>query len=135
MHSEKEIDAILKEFHSAVFGLIKICKKMEPNNGDIDRLHRAISLARDVEPLVVINTTKDKIWAYREEIISENIDFFLNVKISDVVDMNDRDQSIDVLINLIKNKLKHMSKAEMKKIWELSQTMLKCVVKYMKITA
>jgi hypothetical protein len=73
-----EINVIITEFHSVIFKVFKICQKIEPNNIELEWLRKQISLARDIDPLLIINKCSNKIWAHREQIINEDESFFLN---------------------------------------------------------
>ncbi len=129
-----EVNEIITEFHSTVFNVLKICKKIEPENADLDWLCKTLSLARDIDPLLIINRSKDKIWTYREEIISENEDFFLKNKFSQFIKNDQNKNFMYSFIGLIKSKIKELSPAEKKLLWQLTKNLLVCVTKYKKVT-
>jgi hypothetical protein len=128
----KEADKIIKEFNTSVFDLIKICRKLEPSNIDLEWIHKQLLLAREMDPLLLINGCKDKLWLYREQIINEDSDFFLkqNFSTDKAGDSKDFMQS---MIKLVKNKFQELSNSEKKVIWNLTKKMLTCVIKYKKI--
>jgi hypothetical protein len=128
----KEISNILMEFHSTVFKILKICRKLEPNNVDLEWLHNKLSLARDIDPLLIINRAKDKMWFYRNQIIENDMDFFLNNKFSEFVKNDENKTFMYTLIGLIKTKISQMSDPEIEHLWKLSKIMLKCVIHYKK---
>ena len=129
----KDVSDVIDEFHSTVFKIIKICKKIEPNNIDIEWLQNKLSLARDIDPLLIINKAKDKLWFYREEIITQNLDFFIANNFSQFVKNDSNKTFLYTLINLIKKRFFERSEDEKKMIWALMKSMLVCVIKYKKL--
>jgi hypothetical protein len=129
-----EINKIITEFHSTIFRILKICKKIEPNNIELESLHNKLSLVRDIDPLLIITRCKDKVWMYREYILNENEDFFLNNKFSEFVKEDENKSFMYSLINLIKMRYKEMSSSEKKIIWQLIKDLLKSITAYKKVT-
>jgi hypothetical protein len=129
----KEVSDVVDEFHSVVFKILKICKKIEPNNIDIEWLQNKLSLARDVDPLMIINRSKDKIWYYRQQILNEDGDFFLNNTFAPFI-KNDKNKTfMYTLLNLIKKRFAERSNEEKKMLWGLGKSMLASVIKYKKL--
>lgn len=127
-----EVNEIITEFHSAVFKVLKICKKIDPDNADLEWLSKTLSLAREIDPLLIINRSKDKIWTYREEIINENEDFFLKNKFSQFIKNDHNKNFMYSFIGLIKSKIKELSGSEKKLLWDLTKQLLVAVTKYKK---
>lgn len=134
--SATEINEITSEFHSVIFKLLKICQKLEPNNINLQWLRKQLSLARDIDPLLIINKCADKIWTHREQIIDENEDFFLHNQygqyIKNVKD-NGNKSFISELVNLVKSKYQELSVTERKVLWTLTKNLLTLVAKYKKV--
>lgn len=134
-NNDKEIDIVLSEFHSTIFKILKICRKIEPNNMDLEWLQSKLSIARDIDPLIIITTCSEYIWEYREHIITENEDFFLKSKYTEFIKEDTKDKSFMYsIINLIKNKYSEISKSEKKSLWDLIKSVLSFTVKYKKLT-
>lgn len=131
---EHKINLIISDFHSTVFKILKICKKIEPNNLELEWLQKKLSLARDIDHLLIITRCKDKIWLYREHILSENEDFFEKNQYSQFIKDDENKPFMNSLISLIKSKFKELSTPEKKTIWRLIQDLLASVGKYKKIT-
>ncbi len=131
--SEDE-NQILDEFHSTVFKILKLCRKIEPNNIDVEWLHSKLTLARDIDPLLIMNRSMDKIWIYRDEILDRNLDFFINNKFDKFVKNDENKTFMYTLINLIKKRVLELSKEEKDVIWGLINKLLVSVIKYKKIT-
>jgi len=129
----KELDTILREFHSHAFRLIKLLKKEYPDNIEVDWLRQRASLARSIDPFLIINRCKDKFWYYRKEILSKNADFFMNNKFSKFIKNDENKTFMYTLVNIIKNKAKELSTEEMDYLWGITQDMLISVIKYKKL--
>jgi hypothetical protein len=130
--STKVIDEIVTEFHSTIFKTLKICQKIEPNNLDLEWLRKQVSLARDMDPLLIINACSDKVWEHREYIITENEDFFLNNEYDEYIKDAENKSFMYELVNLIKKKYRAISDAERRALWTLVKAMLASVAKYKK---
>jgi hypothetical protein len=129
----KDVSDVVNEFHSIIFKLLKICKKVEPNNIDIEWLQNKLSLARDVDPLLIIDRCKDKLWTYRNEIIEKDIDFFLHNNFSQFVKNDENKTFLYTLLNLLKKGFLERSNEEKEFIWLLSKNLLSCVIRYKKL--
>lgn len=129
-----EINSIITRFHSTIFKILKICRKIEPNSIELAGLHTKVSLARDLDPLIIINRAKDKVWMHREYIINEDANYFLNNNYSEFIKDDENKSFMRDLIQLIKKKYVDLSDAERKLVWQLSKDMLKSVVEYKKAT-
>lgn len=137
VHNEnisKEISVVLLEFHSLVFKLIKIAKKYEPTNVDIEWLKNKLSLARDLDPLMIITRAKNKIWHYRKQIKERDLDFFMNHKFKKFIKNDENKTFMYTLFNLIKKRFLELSENEQNLIWDLVYNLLICVAKYKKLT-
>ncbi len=130
----KEESNIIDDFHRVVFKILKICKKLEPNNVDVEWLQNKLSLARNVDPLLIMSRSKDKIWTYRHEIMAKDTEFFMQNKFSQFVKNDENKTFMYTLINLIKKRFLELSQEEKNVIWDLANDLLVCVIKYMKIT-
>ena len=134
MDSVKDVDLIVTDFHSVIFKILRICRKIDPNNIDLEWINSKVSLARDVDPLLIISRCKDKLWAYHDEILREDENFFLNNKFSGFIKNDENKTFMYSFINLLKNKINDLSEAEKKLLWSLIKDMLACVIKYKKAT-
>lgn len=128
------INNIIVSFYNALFKIIKICKKVEPNMLELDDVHRRVSLARDIDPLIVIDRCKDKIWMYKDQIIDEDEEFFLNNKFSNFIKNDENKSLIYNILNLIKDRYREMSVPEKKAVWKIIQDLLKLIIEYKKAT-
>lgn len=130
---DKECDLILDQFHSAVFNLIKMSKKIEPNNPDIEWLHKQASLARSTDHTAIISRSKDKIWAYREKILNHDEKFFLENNFKQFIKDDSNKNFMYSLVNLFKSRFSSLSTEEKDKIWAQAEILLKCVIQYKKL--
>lgn len=128
----EEVHIIIKDFNSIVTRVMRICKKIEPNSVELDSLQNMLKIAREIDPLMIINRCKDKVWMHRQYIIEEDEDFFLNNQFSDFIKDDENKSFIYSLMNLIKTRYATMSSNEKKVIWALIKELLKCVIAYKK---
>lgn len=129
-----EINVIINKFHNTIFKILKICKKLEPNNATLSSLYARTSMARDIDPLLIITRAKDKIWLHRDHIINENADFFLQSQYLEYIKDDENKSFMHSLIDLVKTGYLRLSNAERTALWGLSKDMLKHVIEYKKAT-
>lgn len=127
-----DVNTIITNFNSNITKVMRICKKIEPNSVELDSLQNILKLAKDIDPLLIINRCKDKFWMHREFIINEDAEFFLNNKFDSFIKDDENKSFIYALINLIKTRYGSMSKDEKKYIWSLIKDLLKCIIEYKK---
>lgn len=125
-----EVNIIITEFHSTIFKILKICRKIEPNMLELESLQKKLGIARDLDPLLIINRAQDKIWMHREQIINEDVDFFMKNNFSEFVKNDENRPFMYTMINLVKQRYKEMSPQEKKEIWRLIKNLLLSVTKY-----
>jgi hypothetical protein len=130
----EEVNDIVTRFHNVIFKIMKFCKQKQPDAVALDSLHRKLSLARDLDPLIIINRSKDKIWMYKDQIINEDEDFFINNKFGQFIKNDENKPFMYTMVKLIKDNFKKMSEPEKKMVWTLNQSLLKIVIEYKKIT-
>lgn len=127
-----EVNAIITGFNSVVSKIMKICRKIEPNMIELQDLQNKIKLAKDIDPLLLINRSKDKVWFHREQILNEDEDFFLNNQFSQFIKDDENKSFMYMLVNLVKKRYSEMSDGEKKEIWRLAKELLRYVVEYKK---
>lgn len=130
----EEVNDTVTRFHNVIFKIMKFCKQKQPEAVELDSLHRKLSLARDLDPLIIINRSKDKIWMYKDQIINEDEDFFINNKFGQFIKNDENKSFMYTMVKLIKDNFKKMSDPEKKMVWSLIQDLLKIVIEYKKIT-
>ena len=82
---QKKVSVVLQTFSSDIAQLLKLVDNKLAGNLEVDRLKRIIRIARDEEPLLIINKCKDKIWDSREKILAEDEDFFVAKKFDEYI--------------------------------------------------
>ena len=128
--SQQKISAILQSFSSDIAQLLKIVDAKLPGNLEVDRLKRLIRIARDEEPLMIINKCKDKIWDSREKILAEDEEFFISKKYDEYIKKDENQMFIEGLINLFKSSRSLLSKKENKFMWGTVKHLLATVTEY-----
>ncbi len=76
----------------------------------------------------------DKIWIYRNEILSKDERFFMDNKFTKFVKNDENKTFMYTLINLIKQRFMERTFEEKEMIWGLINDLLISVIKYKKIT-
>lgn len=127
-----DINVIITDFHSSLSKILKICKRIEPNNVDLKWLHGIVALSRDIDPLTIIDRCASKLWLYREQIINEDESFFMTHNFATFIKDDENKSFMYNLLNLIKSKFTEMSMPEKKMIWTLIKGMLAAVARYKK---
>lgn len=130
----EEVNIIVTSFHNVIFKIMKFCKQKQPDLLELESLHRKLSLARDLDPLVIINRSKDKIWMYKDQIINKDEDFFMKNKFGQFIKNDENRPFMYTIIKLIKDNYMKMTEPEKKLVWSLIQTLLELVIKYKKST-
>lgn len=125
-----DLNSITIEFNSAVFKILKLCKQFEPDNIDIEWLHKRLSFARDHDTLLIIERSKDKIWFYRNEILARNLDFFMENNFNGFIKNDDNKPFMYTLLNTIKKRIPDLSECEKSRIWDLVNQLLIYVTMY-----
>lgn len=131
--SIKEIDIILTNFNRHISRLIKLASNIEPNNLDIDRIKRIVSILRSTNPNLILENCIDNMWDNREHIINRDMPFFL----SNMEALNEkyikRDDDHDWIENLVKyvsTKIDKLDESHKIYIWDSLNGMLQEIIKY-----
>lgn len=125
-----EVTTIVANFHGIIFKILKIMRKIEPNVLELESLQKKLGIARDLDPLLIINRCKDKIWMFRESIINEDADFFMKNKFSEFVKNDENKPFMYTMINLIKTKWMEITAFEQKEIWRMIKELLRHIIEY-----
>ena len=125
-----KINKILEKFHFSTFEILKICKKIEPNNVDLNWLAQQISFARDADPTLIMGKSKDKLWNYRKQIVAKDIDFFMNNNFKKYIKDDGNKKFMYTLLLAVKRGYKKLSEEEKEYIWVQVQNLLECCIKY-----
>lgn len=121
---------ITDEFNNTVFRILKICKHFEPNNIDIEWLHKRLTYARTNDSLLIMDRSKDKIWFYRNEILSRNLNFFMKNTFDGFIKDDDNKPFMYTLLNTIKKRIPDLSEKEKVDMWDLVNQLLVYVTMY-----
>jgi hypothetical protein len=127
---EQKISLVVLDFHSQIAKVLKIIDSKLPNDIEVDRLKRLIRIARDEEPLMIINKCKDKIWDSREQIREKNKDYFLQKEYGEYIRKDKNQMFIEGLIGLFKQSHKMLNKKEMEIIWKINNKLLDDICEY-----
>ena len=110
------INRIVKNFHNTISQILKICISIEPNNVDLKDLQIKFVRFKDINPLLIIDSCKDRIWQFRNGIINENEEFFMNSNFTHLYNTDENSEFISGVIDTIKSKFSERSDAEKRKI-------------------
>lgn len=126
----QQISLIIQDFHSQIAKMLKVVDSKRPGNIEVDRLKRLIRIARDEEPLLIINKCKDKIWDSREQILAEDEEYFINKKYDEYIKKDGNQRFIEGLVELFKQGRHLLSDKEKAYVWKVNKQLLADVVKY-----
>lgn len=129
-NTQKEISEAVQGFHSGISKIFKIIDAKTPGNLEIDRLKRLVRIARDEDPLNIINKCKDKLWDSRERILERDQKFFMNNTFGQYIKKDENQMFIESMINLIQTNVDNLSAKEKDYIWKIIQGLLDQVTVY-----
>jgi len=134
-----DIKKLLMNFHSNIFNLIRILKKMDPDNINIDFIKNKVSIARRVDEHLIISIIKDKILDYSDDIICRKTDLLFSKKSEELINaetaMTAEYKKIAFeMLDLIKKNMSKMDEDELEDAWTLLSEILKSVIIYKQIT-
>lgn len=125
-----QISQIAHNFSTHISQLLKLIDAKLAGNLEVDRLKRLIRIARDEEPLMIINKCKNKIWDSREKILAEDEAFFISKDYNEYIKKDGNQVFIESLINLFKNGRNLLSKKENSHMWAVVKQLLATVTEY-----
>jgi hypothetical protein len=131
---EQKISLVIHDFHSQIAKILKVVDSKRPNDLEVDRLKRLIRIARDEEPLLIMNKCKDKIWDSRLQIRGKNMDYFLSRDYNEFVKKDGNQMFIESLINLVKRSREELNEKEIAFIWKVNNKLLDDVCEYKILT-
>jgi len=127
---DDELNKILREFHGAMFKVIKIAEKLDPKNYYITWVKQQIDILRKIDKENIIKRCKDKFWHYQKEIINHDIAFFHNNQFTNFIKDDDNKQFMYSFVNMLKKKINNISDEEKQQIWELLEKVLEMCIAY-----
>lgn len=128
--TQQKISKTVQSFHTGISKMLKVTDSKLPGNIEVDRLKRLIRIARDEEPLMIINKCKDKIWDAREKILSEDEDYFIKKEYDEYIKKDGNQMFIEGLINLFKQSKDMLSDKEKAYVWKVNKQLLADVTTY-----
>ncbi len=129
-----DVIEIVHRFHNVVFKIVKFCKQKRPDMVSLDSLQRKLALARDLDPLIIITRSKDKLWMYKDQIIAKDVKFFMENKFGQFIKNDENKPFMYSMVNAIKEGYNEMTEPEKEMVWTLIQNLLKIVIEYKKAT-
>ena len=127
---EQTISLLIHNFHSHISKILKIIDSKIPNHIEVDRLKRLIRIARDEEPLLIINKCKDKFWDSRTHIREKNKEYFLAKDYNGYIKKDGNQMFIEALVSLVKQSHDMLNEKEMEIIWKINNQLLDYVCEY-----
>lgn len=130
---DDELNKILKQFHGALFKIIKISEKLDPKNFYITWLKQQINIFRKIDKENIIKRAKDKFWFYRKEIMGHDISFFHTNQFNKFVKDDENKQFMYSFINMLKKKIDDVPEEEKQVIWGQMEIILETCILYKKL--
>jgi hypothetical protein len=131
---EKKISDTIDRFHKNIFDILKLCKRLKPNSLELDSLNKKLYIARNIDPLIIIERSWEKIWTYRQKIVERDADFFLKNDFKQFIKNDENKTFMYDLINLIKKGYMERSQQEKDLLWNIANQLLINVLEYIKLT-
>lgn len=132
---QKKISDILQTFMRQISQILKIAKQIEPNDINIEWLQRVVRIARDENPLMLIDKCVDKFWDNRLKIMERDTSFFVDTNAVDKYIKHDKNREWFMpMVQMIRKKLKLLTDEQTTYIWDRLNTMLKNVIEYKLLT-
>ena len=131
-----DIDDLINRYNRHVAKLLNICDRVMPGNVDVERVRNLVSLAKQTDPLYLLEKSKDKFWDVRDKIKAKDLSYFRNKDdpiLQKHIANEDKEQEeyIYLLMDLIDENLEKISEKEMDYIWSIFHRMLECNIEYM----
>lgn len=120
-------------FNKEVGKLFKMATMKIPNNFELERIRKLISLGKSTDQLILIENAKDKLWEYNAEISAEQEQFFLDSTFEkDKKNMSDAEDKklVENLISIFKLYYPKLSAGEKREIWKSMKEMLRLAIAY-----
>lgn len=125
-----EKNVLLKKFYRVLSHIFKIAEKIDGKNIHLIWIKNQVSLARRFDEEEIIFRMKDKFWEYREPICNREDDFFKNNQFSKFIKEDENKKMMYSMINMFKSKYNTLTEDERNHIWDLTQIILACCIKY-----
>ena len=116
--------AICDDFNNRITRLVRLAEnKLRDGNADLYILREHIRVARDVDPLMIINLCMDSIWALRGRIENQDHEYFLNPT-------NEEINKLPMIAAVLKATIGHLNDDEKIYVWQIIRELLSLVVRY-----
>lgn len=124
-------DKQINEFNSQVSWLINLVRKIFPTDSTIERAIKRISLAKQANPLILLETVGPQLRVHRQAIMDHEDQFVLNMKISEETD----DEMVQTIFTMLTEAYKGFKPAERTAVKNKINDMLNTYTEYLIITA
>ena len=118
-------------FNKIILQLVKFMKKKEPNNIDIEWLHKILCTIKNENPSLIIDKCMDKLWDMKDNIINRSEKFFLENDIEKKWIKDDcRKEWLTSFVQHIKQNMFILTDSEKGFIWNNLNKMLEIIIEH-----
>lgn len=129
-----DLEPILRTFKNAVNSLLSFATEQvgddEEDAANLDRARRMIGFCPAEEIFI---RSKDKIWAVRDHILGENLQYFMDRDYSNMIKRDQKQEMLENIVYVIKDYVEQMSAETRAVLWTKGKIMLRCVALYIKL--
>lgn len=109
---QSELDTIFQHFFSATMSVVMLIRKLTKEEDEIielERIKRIVNMCPKDELFI---RAKDKIWNVRQQLLTENADYFLNKDYSAFIKKDHNQAFIECLMEIVKARYANTTDAE-----------------------
>jgi hypothetical protein len=134
--NDKKISDSVQSFNTQCGKILKIaCKIAGSDHKHLSWCVRMFKIAKDIDPLCIINRGVDKLWDSKEHIINKDKLFFMEKYDTNKFIKNDGNkQWLDGIVETVKLGMDELSKMEEEYVWNCLNIMLSSVIEYKLLT-
>jgi hypothetical protein len=129
-----DLESILQTFKNTVNSLLSFAtEKVGNDEEDCANLERVRRIIGFLPPEEIFIRVKDKVWAVRDHILNENLQYFMEKDYGNMIKKDQKQELLENIICVIKDYVTQMSEEDVKTLWTKGKIMLRCVAIYHKM--
>lgn len=114
--------SILTAFNNIIIDFVDDCISVFPSDPEFKTYKNALLLLKKYNPKKIVDTFKEYVSLYREQLVSKDEQFFLNNSFKEVEKYNN--EEIFNVINRIKTYWKDLTSENKQKIWKYIEVLI-----------
>lgn len=126
-----ELESLLQTFKNTINSLLSFAtEKVSGDEEDCANLERVRRIIGFLPPEEIFIRVKDKVWAVRDHIINENLQYFMDKDYGNMIKKDQKQELLENIICVIKDYVTQMSEEDIQTLWTKGKIMLRCVALY-----